>query len=115
LSARLGRLRRPQVPATRVIKDVVVVFEVISTSAARTDRIVKVREYAAVPSIRCYVMVESTWVGVSVLERGNQDEVWRASTLTGEDVLRIDEVDIEIPVAELYQGLSLADEDVATG
>jgi hypothetical protein len=70
----------------------VAVSEIISTSTVRTDRIVKVREYAAVPSIRRYVVVESTWVGVSVLEGGTQDEVWRASTLIGDDVLRIDEV-----------------------
>jgi Uma2 family endonuclease len=47
----------------------VVVFEVLSASTSRTDRLTKVREYAAVPSIRRYVVVESTSVGITVLER----------------------------------------------
>lgn len=36
---------------------VVVVFEVLSPSSGRTDRIVKLREYAAVASIRRYVIL----------------------------------------------------------
>jgi Uma2 family endonuclease len=100
----------PQDPTARVIAGVVVVFEVISPSTVRTDRILKVREYAAVASIRRYVMIESTVVGLSVLERETPDEVWRTGTLTGEDVLRVAEVDIEIPVAEIYEGLSLHEE-----
>jgi Uma2 family endonuclease len=99
----------PQDPKARVVTDVIVVFEVISLSTAHTDRIIKVREYAAVASIRRYVMIESTMVGLSVYERESPNEVWRASALTGEDILRIDEVGIEIPVAELYDGLTLGD------
>lgn len=34
----------------RVVPDVVVIFEVLSPTSGRVDRIVKVREYAAVPS-----------------------------------------------------------------
>jgi Uma2 family endonuclease len=101
----------PQNPRARTVKDPVVVFEVISASTARDDRIIKVREYAAVSSIRRYVMIESTLVGLSVLERSRADEVWRASTLTGEEVLRLTEVGIELPVAEIYYGLILGEAD----
>lgn len=99
----------PQDPKARLVTDVVVVFEVISPSTAHTDRITKVREYAAVASIRRYVMIESTTVGLTVYARGNPSEIWRASILTGEDVLRIDEAGIEIPVAEIYEGLILGE------
>jgi hypothetical protein len=61
---------------------------VLSASTARTDGIIKVREYAAVPSIRRCIM-ESTRAGVSAPQRGNPGEAWRASTLTGDDLLRI--------------------------
>jgi len=70
------------------IPGVVVVFEVLSPSSARIDRIVKVREYAAVPSIRRYVILDATFVGVTVFERPGADNVWMATTLTGGDVLR---------------------------
>ncbi len=68
-----------------VVEGVVVVFEVISPTAGRIDRIVKVREYAAVPSIRRYVILEYTSVGLTVLERSAGDQPWTVTTLTGGD------------------------------
>jgi Uma2 family endonuclease len=56
------------------VPGVVVVFEVLSATTSRTDRIVKVREYAAVATIRRYVTLESTSVGLTVLERQAPDE-----------------------------------------
>ena len=43
----------------RLAPDVRIVFEVLSSSSSRIDRIDKVREYAAVPSMSCYVIIES--------------------------------------------------------
>jgi Uma2 family endonuclease len=42
----------------RLVPGVVAVFEVLSPSSGRIDRIDKVREYRAVPSIRRYVIAE---------------------------------------------------------
>lgn len=39
------------------VPGVVVIFEVLSAGTSRTDRIIKVREYAAVASIRRYVIL----------------------------------------------------------
>jgi Uma2 family endonuclease len=100
--------------ADRLIPGVVVVFEVVSPTSGRTDRIVKVREYAAVSSIRRYVILESSSIGLTVFERGQPDEPWRASTLTSNDILGMPEIDIEIPVAEIYEGLSFPDQDEAS-
>ena len=94
-----------------LIPGVVVVFEIISPTSARVDRIVKVREYAVVPSIRRYVILESAIIGITVLERENANEPWRAITLTGDDTLRMPEIGIEIPVAELYDGIISPDQD----
>jgi Uma2 family endonuclease len=63
------------------IPGVVVVFEVLSPTSGRTDRIAKVREYAAVSSIRRYVILESTGVGLTLLERATPDEAWRTTVL----------------------------------
>ncbi len=90
-----------------LIPDVTVVFEVISPTSGRVDRIIKVREYAAVPSIRRYVILESASVGLTVLERPAGDQKWTLTTLTGNEVLTLPEVGIEIPLAELYQGVDL--------
>jgi len=90
----------------RAVTDAVVVFEVLSPSSGRTDRIVKVREYAAIASLRRYVIVESTGPGLTVLERQALGDPWRAGVLIGAgEVLQIPEIGIEIAVSELYEAV----------
>ncbi len=93
------------------IPGVVVVFEVVSPGSSRIDRIVKVREYAAVPSIRRYVIVESSTAGVTVFERPNSEAPWSAATLTADEILHLPEIDAAIPVAAFYDRVELSDED----
>jgi Uma2 family endonuclease len=88
-----------------VTPSVVVVFEIISPTSGRTDRIVKVREYAAVPSILRYVIVESASIGLTVLERQSGDQKWTVTTLMADDAMLLPEIGVEIPVTELYEGV----------
>lgn len=90
-----------------VVPGVLAVFEVLSPTSGRTDRIVKLREYRAVPSIRRYVILEHASAGLIDLTRTNGDEDWIATALTAEDTLRMPEIDAEIPVAEFYEGVDL--------
>jgi Uma2 family endonuclease len=90
-------------PNALFIEQPVVVFEVVSEDTARIDRIVKLREYQATPSIRRYVIVEQKSIGLSVFTRRDGD--WIATALTEGDILRMPEIDVEIPVEELYAGL----------
>ena len=98
-------------PKVRKIPGVVVVFEVISPSSGATDRIVKVREYAAVPTIRRYVILESTAAGLQVLERSSTEQVWQTTVLTIGDILRMPEIGIEVPVSEFYDGIEFSEQD----
>jgi hypothetical protein len=66
------------------------------------------REYLAVASIHTYVIVEQSSIGLTVLRR-HQDNAWIAMTLTAEDVLRLHEPEVEIPVPELYENVDLPD------
>lgn len=109
--ATLGeRVRYPDVLVTcsafggtaRTIPGVIVVFEVVSPTSGRIDRIVKVREYAAVPSIRRYVILESTEYGATVMTRDAADAPWIATTLTEADTLDMPEIGVDVPVAEFY-------------
>jgi Uma2 family endonuclease len=97
--------------ADRLVPGVVVVFEVLSPSSGRIDRIIKVREYAAIPSIRRYVILESASAGLMVLERQSPDEAWRTTVLTSDDILRMPEISIEIPVSEIYDGIEFPEQD----
>ena len=80
------------------------VFEVLSAESGRRVRIEKVPEYAAVPSIRRYVIVESASSGLFVLHRQSGNDAFTATTLTGDDLLALREIGIAIPVAEFYEG-----------
>jgi len=99
-----------------VVPGVVVVFEVASPSprSIHTDRVIKVREYAAVPSIRRYVIVESSFVGLTVMERLGSDDPWTMSVLTIDGVLVLPEIGIEIPVAEIYEDLEFSGQEEAS-
>jgi Uma2 family endonuclease len=91
----------------RLVPGVVVVFEVLSPTSGQVDRIFKVREYHAVPTIRRYVILEYASIGLTVLARDGADHPWTAITLTADDTLRMPEIGIEIPVAELYEGTDI--------
>jgi Uma2 family endonuclease len=92
-------------PNDKLVPNPVIVFEVLSPNSGGTDRIEKVREYAAVPSILRYVIVESATPGLMVLHRETGTAPWTTLTLTMEDALRLPEIGLEIPVAEFYDGI----------
>ena len=111
-----GRIRYPDAFVTctpgsakqTVIRDPVVMFEVLSESTSRTDRITKLREYGATPSVQRYVILEQDAIAAMVFVRKGTDLV--AEALTTDDTLRMPEIDIEVPMAEFYTGIELADE-----
>jgi Uma2 family endonuclease len=92
----------------RVVPGVLVVFEVLSATSGRTDRIEKLREYQAVPSIRRYVILEHTSIGMTDHVRTKADDPWIATALTDGEILRMPEIGIEIPVAEFYEATDLS-------
>ena len=92
-----------------MIPEPVVVFEVISASTAATDRIEKNEEYRLTPSIRRYVMLEQTRRAATVFERAG--DAWTGHVLTGDAVLAMPEIGVELPLADAYAGITLATDD----
>ena len=88
------------------------VFEVLSDSSGRTDRITKMREYRAVPTILRTVIVETVSSGLMVLERASGEQDWTARSLTAEDTLAMPELGIEVPVAAFYEQVEFATPDI---
>ena len=86
-------------------RDPVVIFEVLSPGTAGTDRIDKVREYTALPSLRRYVLLEQDRIAAMVLEQQGTD--WLTSVLTDDAVLSMPEIGVELSLAELYEGVDL--------
>ena len=86
-----------------VVYDPVIVFEVLSPSTTRDDRIVKAREYQATPSVERYVMLEQDSVGATVYARSGG--MWTHEILVADSLLVLPEIGISMPLAELYEGL----------
>lgn len=114
-----GKIRYPDVlvmcqaqgNTETIARDPVVIFEVLSPGTAGTDRIDEAREYTALPSLRRYVLLEQDRVAATVWER--QDARWAASVLTDDAVLLMPEIGVELPLAELYEGIDLTTTDPA--
>ena len=98
-----------------LIAGVVLVIEVLSPTSERTDRIEKVREYFAVPSIRRDVLLEQTSAGATVFEKQEGAAEWTAGVAIAGETLRLPALGIEIPIDELYEGVELASESGEAG
>ncbi len=91
----------------RLVPEAVAVFEVLSPTSGRNDRIDKLREYRAVPSIRHYVILEFASVALTVFRRVFDADDWTATALLADDVLELPEMGIQVPVSEFYAGVDL--------
>lgn len=89
-----------------VVAEPVVIFEVLSVGIAGDDRTVKLAEYQSLPSVRCYVMLEQDRVFATVITR--TDTGWDYALAGLDGTLAMPEIGVEIPMAELYDGLALA-------
>jgi Uma2 family endonuclease len=109
----MGRIRYPDafvycapvVPGATVIREPVVVFEVLSPGTSRTDRIEKLLEYQATPSIQRYVILEQDSIGAMVFAR--QGSAWDGRALTETDTLAMPEIDVELALADIYADVDL--------
>ncbi len=92
------------VPQTqRTLDDAVVVFEVLSDDTAATDRIAKLRDYADIPSLRCYVMLEQASRGAIICERSTGG-TWITAAMT-QGTIEFSVPDLILPLDDIYLGL----------
>jgi len=89
---------------TRTLTDAIAIFEVRSDDTATTDRMDKLIDYAAVPSLRAYVLLEQTAVAATLFQR-EPGAPWIASAHT-DGALLLAGLDITLPLADLYRGLT---------
>ena len=104
-----GRIRYPDgfvtctplQPNDKIAREPVVIFEVLSGSTASTDITTKNAEYAATPSVQRYVMLAQDEISGTMFERIAGD--WIGHMLTRDTILRMPEIDIEVPIMEFYE------------
>ena len=99
----------PVARGATVAADPVVIFEVLSESTARIDRTTKLTEYCSLPSVQRYVLLEQDQAFATVVSRAATG--WGLEPLDAGGVLVMPEIGLEVPMAELYDGLDLPPPD----
>jgi Uma2 family endonuclease len=93
------------IPQTqRTLTDAVAVFEVLSDDTAATDRVEKLRDYAAIPSVQYYVMLEQASRGAVVCQRA-AGSTWTTRPVT-EGGITLPDLGLTLPLDDIYQDLS---------
>lgn len=88
--------------STRTLTDAVAIFEVLSSDTEATDRTVKPSDYAMLPSLRSYVLLDQTKIAATLFQRDGAGGVWSEAIHT-EGVLALPGLGIEIALAEIYR------------
>jgi Uma2 family endonuclease len=89
--------------------DAVVIFEVLSRRTRRIDEGEKKDAYLTIPSLALYVLVEQETAAVIAYRRTEQGFI--REVYEGLDaVLPLKEIDIELPLAEIYEGVEFTPE-----
>ncbi len=107
-----GKIRYPDVSvvsgriadAVRTLRDALVLFEVLSDDTASTDRNEKRDEYARLPSLRRYVLLEQGRMAATVLERSEGG--WLEFAVNS-GTLDLPELGVALPLVALYRGIGI--------
>ena len=93
--------------AAYLVPNPIIVFEVVSETAARLDLVEKRDDYQQIPTILRYIVVERTRIAATVFERAAGGDPWTERTLGPGDLVRIPEAGIEFPLAAVYEDVDL--------
>jgi Uma2 family endonuclease len=100
---------RPNPPDDSVQDEPAVLLEVLSRRTRRTDEGEKRDAYVTIPSLGAYLLVEQETPTVVVFRRTEQGFV-REIYQGPEAVIPLPEVDAELPLAEVYDGVTFTPE-----
>jgi Uma2 family endonuclease len=96
-----------------VVHEPVVIFEVLSAGTARTDRMVKNREYAGTSSVSRYVMLEQGAIEAMMFTRSGVEAAWRGEILGADAILEMPEIGVSLPLARFYADVDFQNMDQA--
>jgi Uma2 family endonuclease len=92
--------------AIRTVTDATVIVEVVSEDSAATGRVQKLRDYADVPSLRAYVLLEQTAIAATLYLR-EAGGPWIATGHTDGEIT-LPGPGAAVPLADCYEGLEFA-------
>jgi len=83
------------------------VVEILSETTPRIDRREKLLAYREIPVLKEYLLIEQDVPRLTLLHR---TEGWQPLSLELGATLRLESIDLEMPVAELYEGVDFSSE-----
>jgi Uma2 family endonuclease len=90
----------------RLIRNPVLIVEILSPSTAAFDRQTKVPDYRQIPSVQEILLIDSESVFAELLRR--EGDRWVTEIIQGPAArLSLSSVPLRIPMAELYEGIAL--------
>ena len=84
-------------------KQPVLLAEVLSPSTERSDRSEKFAAYISIGSLQEYVIIAQDVPQVEIFRRRN---AWQVETLFMADTLKLESIDLEFPVSQLYRRIA---------
>jgi Uma2 family endonuclease len=103
---------RPNPPTDSFQDEPAVVFEVVSHGTRRVDENEKKDAYLTIPSLAVYVLLEQEMAAAFVFRRTEQGFVLEVYAGLGA-ILPLDEIDADLPLAEVYAGVEFRPEPEA--
>jgi len=82
----------------------VLIIEVLSDSTERFDRAEKFYDYRKIASLQEYVLIAQDCQRIEVYRKSKQ---WNLEIYQGQDKFYLDSVDLELQVAEVYDGVEI--------
>ena len=94
------------------LKEPILIIEILSPGTERHDRRVKVPAYRQIDSVSEILLIDSESIYAEILRRDG--ERWITELVRGPSAeLRLSSVDLQIPMADLYEGIDADAENAA--
>ena len=106
LTVACGKAEFVDISGLQCLANPVLIVEVLSDSTEQYDRGGKFREYKSIETFQEYLLVSSTTVSVTLIQK-RDERFWFHSDYVAGETFHLNTLDLDIAVEDLYQGLDL--------
>lgn len=104
VSALCGKPVYEDLANQRLLVNPTLIVEVLSPSTEKYDRDLKFKEYKSIESLRHYLLISQSEKFVTLFTRHNE-KFWFQSEYVEGETLRLESLECELGVDEIYQGI----------
>jgi len=91
-----------------IVKNPVLIAEVLSKSTAEADRYFKWQRYKKIPSLQYYLLISQYEVLTEIFSRTDQPETWLYQSFDQPmDQIKLSAIDFTLSVGDMYDGITL--------